>query len=141
MVPFTNCKASMVMVYCNMYLLIENPFSGVLLPWDNDVAVLKSDTISGNFGNLSSSKIVLSRETISLSISSLGLASEITGRSAKWKAFSQYDHWCLLWFLWLLRGICYILRLWKYLHLINPPFVPYLIVHLFFWWARWENFR
>ena len=65
-----------------MYMLIENSFSGALLPWDNDAAILKSDAISGNFGKPPSSKIVYFRETISLSISSPDLASEITGRSA-----------------------------------------------------------
>ena len=63
---------------CSMYLLIVNPFSGAPLPWDNDATILKGDAISGNFGKpSSSSKIVLSRETISLPISSLDLAPEI----------------------------------------------------------------
>ena len=68
MVSFTNCKASLVSdemklpCTCSMYLLVENPFSGSLLPWDNDAAILKSDAISGNFGKPSSSKIFLSKE-------------------------------------------------------------------------------
>ena len=88
MVSFTNRRASVVsgemeLPYnCTMYLVIENPFSGALLPWDNYAAILKNDAINGNFAKPSSSKVALCRETISLSISSRDLASEITGRSA-----------------------------------------------------------
>ena len=88
MMSYTNRKSSMVsgeMEFpCNfcMYLLIENPFSGALLPCDNEAAVLKSHAIIGNFGKSSSSKIGHFRETISLSISSPDLASDITRRSA-----------------------------------------------------------
>ena len=105
MMSRTNRKASVVsgeMEYpcnINMYLLIDNPFSGALLPCDNEGAVLKSHAISGNLDNPSSSKIGHFRETISLLISSPDLSSEITGRSASWKAFSQYDDCFLVWFL------------------------------------------
>ena len=56
MLSFRNRKASMVprdMEFpcnCSMYLLIQNPFSGALLSWDNDAAILLSDAISGHFG-------------------------------------------------------------------------------------------
>ena len=91
MVSFTNSKASMssaelkFLRNCSIYLLIENPFPGALLPWDNDVATLMRDAISGNFCKPSSSKTVLSKDMISLLISILvypDLAPEITGRSA-----------------------------------------------------------
>ena len=69
---------------CNfsMYFLIDNQFSGALLPCDNEGAVLKNHATSGNFGKPSSSKIGHFREIISLLISIPDLSSEVTGRSA-----------------------------------------------------------
>ena len=74
----------------SIYLLIDNLFSGALLPCDNEGAVLKSHAISGNFGKPSSSKIGYFRETISLMISSPDLSSEVRGRS---------EIYLLVWFL------------------------------------------